>query len=113
MPDNLDRLLEVAELDRGNVRQVVVALRRIVVQPTDHVVHTRRVDNDCRLTPHDVDASDGGAELLPERLDAFVRCTAAMRDVFRCYRRRRAGAERASRDNRGEATVVVHKPERV
>ena len=58
MPDDFDRLLEVAKLDRGDVGQVVVPLRRVVVQPLDDVVDARAVDDDRRLAPHDVGALD-------------------------------------------------------
>ena len=107
---------EIAELDRRDVGQVVVPLRGIVVQPADCVVHAPRLDDDCRLAPHHIDAPDRGTELLAERIHGRVRIAAPMRDILRRHGRRRAGAERASRDARGEATVVVHfghKPERV
>ena len=41
MPHDFDRLFEISELDRGDVGQIVVPLRRIVVQPLDDLVDAR------------------------------------------------------------------------
>ena len=90
MPDDFDRLLEIAKLDRGDVRQIVVPLRGIVVQPLNDVVHAARVDDDRRLTPHDVDATDGVAELPPERVGRRIQLAAAMRDILAASPARRA-----------------------
>jgi len=82
MPHDFDRLLEIAELDRRHVREVVVALRRVVVQPLNDVVRASHVDVDRGLAPHDVDAFDGGAERLSERAGGGIHVAAAMRDVL-------------------------------
>src|SRR6185295_5641664 len=64
MPDDLDLLLEIAKLDRRDVGEIVVALRWIVVQPANDVVHAGAIDDDGRLTPHDLGAMDCAGELL-------------------------------------------------
>src|SRR6476620_222591 len=111
MPHDFERPLHVAKLHGGHVREVVVALRGVVVQPLYDVVQPRVVDDHRRLAPHDVDALHGGGELLAQRGGRRVGRAAAVR-----YRARRAGAggvgrQRTPRDDGGE--TVAHRPERV
>ena len=57
----LQRLFEISKLDRGDVREIVVPLRRIVVEPFDHVVDLGEVDDHRRFSPHDIDRLDRAA----------------------------------------------------
>ena len=60
-------------LDRGDVGEIVVALRRIVVQPANDLVQRGRGRRRRRLAPDHVDALDGVAELGLQRVaDGFA-----------------------------------------
>src|SRR5947207_999033 len=58
VPHDLDRLLWIAKLDRRDIREIVVALTGIVMQPPYDVEQLRRADNDRRLAPHNVATLD-------------------------------------------------------
>src|SRR4051812_38700295 len=82
MPHHLDRHFSIAVLDCGHVAQKIVALRFVVVQPANYIVHGRWVDEDDSLAPDDFDASDSCAEFILQRLGRWIGFGAAMRHAF-------------------------------
>ena len=92
VPDDFDGALEVAELDGCDIRAVVVALRRVVVQPANDVVDARLVDDHGRLIPDDIDALHRRAELRAQGFRGGIGDAVAVRNVFRRDRRGRVGA---------------------
>ena len=66
VPDHLERNLGVAILDGGDIAQKIIALRRIVVQPTYYLLDRRRIHIHYRLTPDHFDPLDRGREFLLE-----------------------------------------------
>ena len=96
VPDDFERLLEIAELDRGDVGEVVVALRRIVVQPLNDVVRRVRRSTTTVVSPQTTSTRCTAPPNCCRSASADGFCVAAaMRDVLRRRRRRGVGAERA------------------
>jgi hypothetical protein len=111
MPDDLEGPIEIAILDGGDVRQIVVALGRVVVQPVHQLSDAAPLDEHRRLAPHDVDALDVVAEALAERRGARVLGSALIGyDAWR-GRRRDLDAFGVTRDDRKE--LIAHSPDRV
>ena len=65
VPHDFDRNFGIPILDRRDIAQKVVALRRIVVQPPNHLVHGRGIDVDDCLTPDDLYALDRRRRICP------------------------------------------------
>src|SRR6185437_7222775 len=82
VPHDLDRLLEVAEFHSRHIREIVVQLRRVVVQPAHDLVQLAAVDDDRRLTPDDSRAREGAPESGPECLDRRAHRAAPVRNAF-------------------------------
>ncbi len=83
VPDDFDGELGVAVLDRRHVREVVVPLRGIIVQPADDLEDASRIDVDGRLAPHDIHALHRRAEALAQRHRRRIRRAAAMGNLLR------------------------------
>ena len=81
MPDDFDRGFQIAVLDGRDIREVVVALRAVIVQPTHDVEYTLGAHVDVRHAPHDFDALDRVPELLAQRGCCRVRLAAAIGNV--------------------------------
>src|SRR5687767_10886119 len=72
MPYDFDRLVEIPILDRGDVAQVVVALRGVVAKPPHYLEQRVRRDIDDRLPPHDQRPFDRQWKFLEKRSGAWV-----------------------------------------
>src|ERR1039458_3675484 len=59
VPDDLDGHRDIAMLHRRHVREILVALRRVIVQPAHDLEHALGVDDDVRLAPSDIDSRYG------------------------------------------------------
>ena len=93
MPDDFDRLLEIAIFDGGDVAQKVVLLGRIVAQPLHHFETSFGLDeDDRRLSPDDRHPFHGQGKALGERGRGRVRLSAEMTDILRSGRCRGAGS---------------------
>src|SRR2546423_1668310 len=92
MPHDLDGNFRVAILDGSDIAQKVVALRLIVVQPSNDLVDRGGVDVDDSLTPDDLYARDCRAELVLERVHRWIWRASAMRDVLLSCRLSAGGA---------------------
>ena len=110
MPHDLERPLRIAILDRGDVREIVVPLTGIVVEPAHDLEELVVADDDVRLPPHHVDLLDRVAEALLERRDRWIGAATAVRDAARRGGCRRVGC-RAADDDGSEARA--HSPDRV
>ena len=92
MPHDLERLLGIAKLDRGDVGEIVVLLRRIVVQPA-HDLASRRADARTRwCRPRSLPSarrSPGTSPRSRPRTDSARRPSAEDCAVLRAQLRRR------------------------
>ena len=86
MPDDLDRNSGVAILDSRDVAQEVIALRWIVVQPSNRLVDSRWIDVHDGLTPDYFHACDCRPELVLQRLRGRVRLGSAVLDILLRHR---------------------------
>src|ERR1700737_872701 len=82
VPDYLYRNLGVPVLDGSDVAQEIVALRLIVVQPPNHLLHRHRIHINDRLPPDHFHAFDRRRELLLECRRRRVSRLLPVRDVL-------------------------------
>src|SRR5689334_10206796 len=73
MPDDFDRYFSITVFDRSNVREKIVLLRGIVVQPANDVVHRGRIDVDYRFAPDHFAPLDRTPEFVSECGRGWIR----------------------------------------
>src|SRR5665647_2476649 len=83
MPDDLEWLLRISELDGGDIGEVVVLLRGIIVQPAHDLAHAARLDIDVGLSPDHLGAHEERAELRRDRSGGRVGLAPLLRNVAR------------------------------
>src|SRR5665213_461192 len=88
MPHDLEGLLGIAELDGGDVGEIVVLLRRIIVQPANDLAHGARLDIDIRVAPDHLGAHERLPEVGSDRRRRGIGLAAALRKIARRRGRR-------------------------